>query len=179
MIRTHMGIVLSIVALVVVGCRDARAPSTPSTQPGVQQPSPNPTGVQPGIRTMAPRIGSTRGGAWSAITGTDFQAGATVKLGEVRVTTTVLDAETIADSDAGTSGGHRRRNRDQPWRPGRHIGRRLRLCATRDLRLQWRLGGPCRCGVRAGHALHDSEQRARKSALATSRRRWRSHLRRR
>jgi len=96
MIRTHMGIVLSIVALVVVGCRDARSPSTPSTQPAVQQPSPNPTGVQPTIRTMAPRIGSTRGGAWVTITGTDFQPGATVKLGEVGVTTTVLDVEAIA-----------------------------------------------------------------------------------
>jgi hypothetical protein len=44
---------------------------------------------------MAPRVGSTGGGAWPRIAGSDFQSGATVRLGEIRLNATVLNAETI------------------------------------------------------------------------------------
>lgn len=97
MSRTQTGIVLSLVALGVIGCDNARSPSAPSPpSPAVQQPTPQPAGIQPSIKAIAPRVGSTRGGAWPRITGANFQSGATVRLGGMALTATVLDAETIA-----------------------------------------------------------------------------------
>ena len=98
MTRTQTGIIVSLVAFGVVGCGDSPSPSAPSPPPPavVQQPSPQPTGIQPTVTAVAPRVGSTRGGAWPRIAGAGFQAGATVTFGGLPLTASVLDAETIA-----------------------------------------------------------------------------------
>ena len=94
--RTRIGMLLSIVALGLVGCGDAPSPSAPSAPPSVPQPGPPPGGLQPTVTAMTPRVGSTRGGAWARITGADFQSAATVRLGDAPITATVLDSVTIA-----------------------------------------------------------------------------------
>jgi hypothetical protein len=96
MSRTPTGMLLSIMALGLVGCGDAPSPSAPSAPPSVPQPGPRAGGLQPTVAAMTPRIGSTRGGAWARITGADFQSAATVRLGGAPITATVLDSATIA-----------------------------------------------------------------------------------
>lgn len=79
------------------GCGDGASPSAPSglPAPSVQQPRPQPTAVQPSVTAVAPRTGSTRGGAWATVTGADFQPGATVRVGDGTVTTWVRDSAAI------------------------------------------------------------------------------------
>ena len=97
MTRTRTTIGLWTVAVGLAGCGDVRSPSAPTAQPSlIQQPSPPPSGIQPSVTAMAPRVGSTLGGAWPRITGADFQPGATVRLGESRLTASVIDSQTIA-----------------------------------------------------------------------------------
>ena len=95
--RTRAGIVLLMVSLGLVGCGDHASPSAPSapTPPSVQQPTPQPTRIQPTVTAVTPRVGSTRGDAWATITGADFQRGATVKLGATAVNAFVRDAAAI------------------------------------------------------------------------------------
>ena len=95
MSRRRTGILVSIVALGLVGCGDAPSPSAPSV-PAAPPSVPQPGGLQPIVTAMAPRVGSTRGGAWARITGADFQSGATVSLGDAPISATVLDSVTIA-----------------------------------------------------------------------------------
>jgi hypothetical protein len=93
----------------LVGCAGDNSPTAPSapSPPAVQQPSPQPTFIQPTITAITPRVGSTRGGAWVMITGLDFQPGAQVRLGETtpsswtRDSTTMFAFETAAHA-AGT-----------------------------------------------------------------------------
>lgn len=85
------------VAFGLTGCGDARSPSTPTAPPPAGQPSdPQPGRVQPTVTAVTPRVGSTQGGTWATITGAGFQSGATVTMGEVRISASVLDGETIA-----------------------------------------------------------------------------------
>ena len=104
-IRT--GIALVMLAHGLVGCGDQVLPSTPSAPltPSVQQPSPQPTAIQPTVTAMAPHEGSIRGGAWATITGADFQPGATVRLGDSAVSATVYDSNTIAISTTAHAAG--------------------------------------------------------------------------
>ena len=94
---TRTGIMLLTVSFGLVGCGGLDSPSAPSAipLPSVQQPIPQPTGIQPTVTAMAPRIGSTRGGAWATITGADFQRGATVRLGDSVAAAWVSDSATI------------------------------------------------------------------------------------
>lgn len=87
-----------LVSIGLVGCGDTNSPSAPSAaRPrSVQQPSPQPTAIQPSITALVPRVGSTRGGAWATITGADFKPGASVRLGDSTVTVWVRDSTTIA-----------------------------------------------------------------------------------
>jgi hypothetical protein len=95
--RIRTGIALLILSHGLVGCADQGSPTAPSAPApsSVQQPTPQPTGAHPGITAIAPQVGSTRGGAWATITGTDFQRGATVRLGDSAVTAWVPDSATI------------------------------------------------------------------------------------
>jgi hypothetical protein len=94
--RTRAGIVLSMVSLGLIACGNHDAPTAPS----VEQPGPpQPAAVQPRITAIAPPIGSTRGGAWATITGVDFQAGATVRLGDRTVRSWTNDSSSIGISD--------------------------------------------------------------------------------
>ena len=96
--RIRAAIILSMVCLGPVGCGDHESLSAPSavSPPSVQQPITQPTGVQPFITTLAPRVGSTRGGAWVTIIGINFEPGAKVKFGDSEVTAFVHDSATIA-----------------------------------------------------------------------------------
>lgn len=103
--RTRAGIMLSMVCLGAVGCGAQDSPVAPTAvpAPSVQQPtpqpspqpSPPPSGIQPIVTSMAPRVGSTRGGSWATITGADFQSGAKVSLGNVPVNAWVRDSTII------------------------------------------------------------------------------------
>jgi hypothetical protein len=81
----------------LVGCADQGSPTSPSalSPPAVQQPTPQPTAIQPSITAIAPQVGSTRGGAWATITGVDFQPGAKVRLGDTTVFSSTRDSTTI------------------------------------------------------------------------------------
>lgn len=96
--RTRNGIALLILSHGLVSCGgDHGSPSAPSapSPPSVQQPSPQPNPIQPTAAALAPHEGSTRGGAGVTITGSDFQPGATVRLGDGAVRAYVLDSATI------------------------------------------------------------------------------------
>ncbi|MBA2305320.1 MAG: IPT/TIG domain-containing protein [Acidobacteria bacterium] len=84
-----------MVSVGLVGCERRGLPTAPLAPPSVQQPSPQPTAIQPSVATLTPRVGSTRGGAWATITGADFQPGASVRLGDSAVTARVQDSATI------------------------------------------------------------------------------------
>ena len=96
--RIRTGIALLMLSHGLVGCADQGSPTAPSAPPppSVQQPSPQPTGIQPSITAIAPHVGSTRGGAWATITGVDFQPGAKVRLGDTTVSSWTRDSTTIS-----------------------------------------------------------------------------------
>ena len=96
--RIRTGIALLMLSHGLVGCADQGSPTAPSATPppSVQQPSPQPTGIQPSVTAIAPQVGSTRGGAWATITGVDFQPGAKVRLGDTTVSSWTRDSTTIA-----------------------------------------------------------------------------------
>lgn len=98
--RIRTGIALLMLSHGLVGCADQGSPTAPSapSPPSVQQPSPQPTGVQPRITAIAPQVGSTRGGAWATITGLDFQPGAKVRLGDTTVYAWWRDSTTVSIS---------------------------------------------------------------------------------
>ena len=91
--RIRTGIALLILSHGLVGCGEHGSPSAPSAP--VQQPRSHPTGIQPTVTAVAPQAGSTRGGAFATITGTDFQPGATVRIADSAVEAWVRDSATI------------------------------------------------------------------------------------
>jgi IPT/TIG domain-containing protein len=94
--RTRAGIILSMVCLGAVGCGERGSPTAPSAPLAlVQQPSPQPTGIQPNLTAVTPNVSSTRGGAWGIITGTDFQSGVTLKLGDTNAAAVAHGGATI------------------------------------------------------------------------------------
>jgi len=95
--RVQIGIALLVLSHALVGCGDQGSPTAPTapSPPAVQQPSPQPTGLQPSITAIAPQVGSTHGGAWATITGVDFQPGAKVRLGATTVFSSTRDSTTI------------------------------------------------------------------------------------
>ena len=72
------------------------SPSVPSSlpAPSVTAPAPSPTGLQPTIAGVSPNVVTTAG-TWGTITGSQFEAGATVTIGNVAVFSTVADSTTI------------------------------------------------------------------------------------
>ena len=99
--RIQIGIALLVLSHGLVGCGDQGSPTAPfaPSPPAVQQPSPQPTGIQPSITAIAPRVGSTHGGAWTTITGVGFQPGATVRVGDITVSSWTRDSTTISASE--------------------------------------------------------------------------------
>ena len=97
--RARAVITLLMLSHGLVGCGDEDSPTAPSAPPpSVQQPAPPPTAIQPRVAAIAPQVGSTRGGAWATITGSDFQPGAIVRLGDTAVSSWVRDSTTISIS---------------------------------------------------------------------------------
>jgi hypothetical protein len=96
--RMHRGIALVVLLHGLVGCGDNGSPTAPSTATPTapQQPSPQPNvSIQPRITAIAPRVGSTRGGAWVTITGADFRPDTRVKLADTSVPSWTRDSSTI------------------------------------------------------------------------------------
>jgi hypothetical protein len=101
--RREKTAILLMLCLGLVGCGDSVMPSAPvapsapsASQPTPQlNPQPTPTGTRPTAAAIEPKIGATQGGAWGTITGTNFESGATVKLGDGSVQVFVVDAKTI------------------------------------------------------------------------------------
>ena len=84
-----------MVTLGLAGCGGSgSAPSAPSAlaPPPATNPVAQPT--QPTIAVVSPNIVSTAG-TWGTITGTQFQPGATVNIGEAAVVAVFRDATTI------------------------------------------------------------------------------------
>ena len=88
---TGTGIVFLLLAHGLVGCGGGSSPSGPSQQP----PPPGPAGGTPSVSALSPIKGSTAGGTTLRITGSGFQPGATVTLGDQRGTTTVENSATL------------------------------------------------------------------------------------
>jgi hypothetical protein len=88
--------VLVILSSGLVGCGDRYSPSAPAAASPIAQPTaPQPAPIQPLVTAIAPNVGSTSGGGWGTIAGTDFQRGATVRLGNNMISVLVQDSQTI------------------------------------------------------------------------------------
>jgi IPT/TIG domain len=79
--KSRLGILLTCISLGMAGCTDVHSSAIPAAPSPIPQPVPQPTGLQPTVTGITPNIGSTAGGAWGTISGTQFQSGATVRLG--------------------------------------------------------------------------------------------------
>ena len=94
-----------MVTLGLAGCGGASSPST-STLPLSPSPLPaadpvsQPTGLQPTVTAVSPNVVSTAG-TWGTITGTQFEPGATVKIGGAIVWATFQDSTTLRFPDSG------------------------------------------------------------------------------
>lgn len=76
------------------GC-DSSAASSPTSPSAAPKPTPEPTRSQPTLSAIVPDVVSINGGGWGTITGTEFDSGATVRLGDDRVQAYVRDRTTI------------------------------------------------------------------------------------
>src|SRR5262249_29294549 len=93
--KWQLGILLMWISLVVAGCTDVRSSAAPAAPSPIPQPVPQPTGLQPAVTTPTPNTGSPAGDAWGTISGTQFQSGATVRLGNAVQMASVRDDATI------------------------------------------------------------------------------------
>ena len=103
-------VILMMVTLGLAGCDSTPSPSAPSgplassssssaPAPG-GNPQPQTTGLQPTITAIAPNVVSTAG-TWGTITGTQFQPGTTVKIGDAEVMAVFRDSTTIQFANSG------------------------------------------------------------------------------
>lgn len=76
--KPQLGILLIWILLAVADCAPPAAPSP--IPPSAPQAPPAPQ-LQPIVTAITPNTSSTAGGAWGTIHGTQFQSGATVRLG--------------------------------------------------------------------------------------------------
>ena len=87
--KPQLEILLVCISLSAAGCGDTHASVAPS-------PVPQSMGLQPTVIAITPNTGTTAGGAWGTISGSQFQSGATVRLGNGTVQTLwVRDEATI------------------------------------------------------------------------------------
>ena len=90
--KPQLGILLIWILLAVADCT---GPAAPSPIPPSAPPVPQPTRLQPTVTAITPNTSSTAGGAWGTIHGTQFQSGATVRLGGVGQMASVRDDATV------------------------------------------------------------------------------------
>jgi hypothetical protein len=107
---TSIGVAILTLSLTNCGGLPA-SPSEPSAvpRPSVSSPPPAPstgppTGLQPIIAGVSPNVVTTAG-TWGTITGSQFEPGATVKIGNTTVFSTVGDSTTIRFSTSAHSAG--------------------------------------------------------------------------
>ena len=102
----RIGIVLPFLSLGLAGCQDTHSFSVPSAPTSTSRPGTQPTG-QPTVTAITPNTGSTRGEAWGIITGTQFQPGATVRLGSGAVASASVrpDGTTIFFTTSASAAG--------------------------------------------------------------------------
>lgn len=79
--KARVQVLLLWMCVGLAGCNDPRASSLAAAPSPIPQPVPQPTAIQPTVTAITPNTGSTAGGAWGTITGAQFQARATVRLG--------------------------------------------------------------------------------------------------
>jgi hypothetical protein len=96
----RIGLVMVTVGL--AGCGgSSSAPHAPSASPApINNPVPQPSGLQPTITIVSPNIVSTAG-TWGTITGTQFQPGAALKIGSTAVSVTFQDSMTLRFANSG------------------------------------------------------------------------------
>ena len=104
--------VLSLLGLLItsqgfIGCEGGRSPVVPSVQMPPQSAPPQPLpsappvaapglpALTPSVASITPNAGSTGGGAWGTITGSDFQTGVTVRFGDNAPRVFVQDSNTL------------------------------------------------------------------------------------
>ena len=73
------GLFLTWITMALTGC-GGNAPGS-GLLSGPSRVSPSAPPIQPTVTAIAPAVGSTSGGAWGTITGSQFQSGAVVRLG--------------------------------------------------------------------------------------------------
>ncbi|HEX3302810.1 MAG TPA: IPT/TIG domain-containing protein [Thermomicrobiales bacterium] len=114
--QTWVAVIMAALCQLFVACGDhpTPIPTAPSPIPVVAAPVPSPqpappagTPIRPSIAAVQPSVGSTGGGAWGAITGRDFQPGATVLIGGQRAAVAAMQNNTTmlfwtATHDAGS-----------------------------------------------------------------------------
>ena len=93
--KSQLGILLMWISLTVAGCTDRRSSVAPVAPSPIPQPAPEPMWLHPTVTAITPSTGTTAGGAWGTISGTQFQSGATVRLGSGVVYADVRDEATI------------------------------------------------------------------------------------
>ena len=105
----RIGLVMAVLGL--AGCDGVPSPSAPSgplASSATSAPAPSPpdnpgpqtTALQPTITAISPNVVSTTG-TWGTITGTQFQPGTTVKIGDASVMAVVRDNTTIQFPNSG------------------------------------------------------------------------------
>lgn len=99
----RIGLVMATLGL--AGCGGPPSPSAPSAPPAssaASAPAPpaQTTGLQPTITGVSPNVVSTTG-TWGTITGTQFQPGTTVKIGDGAVIAVFRDSTTIQFPNSG------------------------------------------------------------------------------
>jgi len=105
---TRIGLV--ILTLALAGCGGTSSPSTSILPSAPSAPTPppvsQPTGLRPTVAAVSPNVVSTAG-TWGTITGTQFEPGATVKIGGAAVWATFQDSTTLRFPNSGAhAAGH-------------------------------------------------------------------------
>ena len=98
----RMAIALSIVSVGIVDCGGSHAPSAPTPPAAVvAQPVPEPSGLRPTVTSVSPNVVSTSG-SWGTIRGSQFEQGATLRVGSALFFAQVVDSTEIRFTTVGT-----------------------------------------------------------------------------
>ena len=97
---TRIAIVIVTLGLAGCGGTSSSSMSTLPSAPSAAGPVSQPTGLPPTVTAVSPNVVSTAG-TWGTITGTQFEPGATVKLGGAAVRATFEDSTTLRFPNSG------------------------------------------------------------------------------
>ena len=132
--------ILSSIAVFASACSSPQrrqSPQSGGAKSPANDPVPQPTGPQPTITGVWPNVVSTAG-AWGTITGIQFQAGATVRIGDAAVSSVFRDSATIGFANSGRPRGRCRGcHRHQSWRTERDVPARLYVRGRGFIRREW------------------------------------------